>query len=62
MAQAGPSSGTAGTRTGVDTCKSQGCICCEHIRKGADKFQSTATGKQYDITQYLTCKTSSVIY
>uniref|UniRef100_A0A0E9XNS3 Uncharacterized protein n=1 Tax=Anguilla anguilla TaxID=7936 RepID=A0A0E9XNS3_ANGAN len=28
MAQAGPSSGTAGTRTGVDTCNSQGCLCC----------------------------------
>ncbi|XP_035274315.1 nuclear GTPase SLIP-GC-like [Anguilla anguilla] len=62
MAQAGPSSGTAGTRTGVDTCNSQGCICCGHIWKGAVKFQSTATGKQYNITQYLTCKMSSVIY
>ncbi|KAG5856078.1 hypothetical protein ANANG_G00004140, partial [Anguilla anguilla] len=62
MAQAGPSSGTAGTRTGVDTCNSQGCICCGHIMKGADTFQNTATGKQYNITQYLTCKTPSVIY
>ncbi|KAG5856073.1 hypothetical protein ANANG_G00004090, partial [Anguilla anguilla] len=62
MAQAGPSSGTAGTRTGVDTCNSQGCICCGHIWKGAVKFQSTATRKHYNITQYLTCKTPSVIY
>ncbi|XP_035287859.1 nuclear GTPase SLIP-GC-like isoform X2 [Anguilla anguilla] len=62
MAQAGPSSRTAGTRTGVDTCNSQGCICCGHIMKGADKFQSTATGKHYNITQHLTCKTPSVIY
>ncbi|XP_035274329.1 nuclear GTPase SLIP-GC-like [Anguilla anguilla] len=62
MAQAGPSSRTAGTRMGIDTCKFQGCICCEHIWKGADKFQNTTTGKQYDITQYLTCKTPSVIY
>ncbi|XP_035274238.1 nuclear GTPase SLIP-GC-like isoform X3 [Anguilla anguilla] len=62
MAQAGPSSGTAGTRTGVDTCNSQGCLCCRQITKGTDKFQSTATGKQYNITQHLTCKTPSVIY
>ncbi|XP_064157818.1 nuclear GTPase SLIP-GC-like isoform X2 [Anguilla rostrata] len=62
MAQAGPSSGTAGACTGVDTCNSQGCICCGHIWKGADKFQSTATGKHYNITQHLTCKTPSVIY
>ncbi|XP_035281912.1 uncharacterized protein LOC118231773 [Anguilla anguilla] len=62
MAQAGPSSGTAGTRTGVDTCNSQGCRCCRHIWKGAVKFQSTATGEHYNITQYLTCKTPSVIY
>ncbi|XP_064158050.1 nuclear GTPase SLIP-GC-like isoform X3 [Anguilla rostrata] len=62
MAQAGPSSRTAGTRTGVDTCNSQGCRCCRHIWKGAVKFQSTATRKHYNITQYLTCKTRSVIY
>ncbi|XP_064157946.1 nuclear GTPase SLIP-GC-like isoform X6 [Anguilla rostrata] len=62
MAQAGPSSGTAGIRTGVEPCKSQGCICCGHIMKGTDKFQSTATGKHYNITQYLTCKAPSVIY
>ncbi|XP_035287843.1 nuclear GTPase SLIP-GC-like [Anguilla anguilla] len=62
MAQAGPSSGTAGTCMGVDTCNSQGCLCCRQITKGTDKFQSTATGKQYNITQHLTCKTPSVIY
>ncbi|XP_064157797.1 nuclear GTPase SLIP-GC-like isoform X2 [Anguilla rostrata] len=62
MAQAGPSSRTAGTRTGVDTCNSKGCLCCSHIRKGTDKFHSTATGEQYKIPEYLTCKTQSVIY
>ncbi|XP_064158133.1 nuclear GTPase SLIP-GC-like [Anguilla rostrata] len=62
MAEAGPSSWTAGYRTGVDTCKFQGCLCCRNIWKGAVIFQSTATGKQYNITQRLTCKTPSVIY
>ncbi|KAG5856074.1 hypothetical protein ANANG_G00004100, partial [Anguilla anguilla] len=52
----------ADTHTGVDECKSEGCICCKHIKKGTDKFQSTATRKQYNIKEYLTCKTPSVIY
>ncbi|KAJ8333150.1 hypothetical protein SKAU_G00420460 [Synaphobranchus kaupii] len=62
MAEEGPSSQNAGNRTGIYECKSQGCICCRHIWAGADAFQSTATGKQYSITEYLTCKTPIVIY
>ncbi|KAJ8287457.1 hypothetical protein COCON_G00001160 [Conger conger] len=60
MAQEGPS--TADTRRGIHQCKSQRCICCKHILKGSDLFQSAATGNIYEIPQYLTCKTPSVIY
>ncbi|XP_061103529.1 nuclear GTPase SLIP-GC-like isoform X2 [Conger conger] len=60
MAQEGPS--TADTRRGIHQCNSQGCICCKHILKGSDLFQSAATGNIYEIPQSLTCKTPSVIY
>ncbi|KAJ8333145.1 hypothetical protein SKAU_G00420410, partial [Synaphobranchus kaupii] len=62
MAEAGLSFQNADNGAGIYKCKSQGCICCRHIWAGADAFQSTATGKQYSITEYLTCKTPIIIY
>ncbi|KAG9329610.1 hypothetical protein JZ751_003466 [Albula glossodonta] len=68
MAEAGPSSQNTTARPdpskppGIGQCGSAGCICCKHIWRGHDQFQSTTTKQRYKITQHLTCKTPSVVY